>query len=417
MDKIRIRGGRRLEGVLAVSGAKNAVLPAMTAALLTPEPIRLENAPAVRDVGTMIRVLQRMGSADAVREGDALTLQVPEIRAPEAAYDLVRTMRASVLVLGPLLARCGRARVSLPGGCAIGERPVDLHLAALRKLGARIEVEHGYIVAEAKELVGAEITFDSRTVTGTENLMMAASRAHGRTVLHHAAREPEIEDLAVLLRSMGARIEGDGTDTIVIDGVEALHGATHPVIPDRIEAGTFLMAAAVTGGCVTVDRCRPDHLDAVTTKLHEAGVRLEVAPGSLRVLSDGPLNARDLVTHPYPEFPTDLQAQYMALMTQAVGVSVITETIFENRFMHVGELRRMGARIEIDGHSARVHGGTPLTGAPVMATDLRASACLIVAGLVADGDTTIDRAYHLDRGYERIEEKLVRVGAEIERLR
>ncbi|HEV8375170.1 MAG TPA: UDP-N-acetylglucosamine 1-carboxyvinyltransferase [Candidatus Polarisedimenticolia bacterium] len=417
MDKIRLRGGRRLHGALRVSGAKNAVLPAMAASLLTKDPLILENAPEVRDVSTMNRVLQRMGASPPRREGSRLTLQVPEIQSPEAPYELVKTMRASVLVLGPLLARCGRGRVSLPGGCAIGARPVNLHIAGLQKLGARIEVEHGYMVAEGKELRGAEITFESKTVTGTENLMMAATRAQGRTVLRNVAQEPEIDDLAILLNAMGGRVEGAGTDTIEIEGVEDLHGATHHVIPDRIEAGTFLMAAAISRSDVRVERCRPDHLASVLEKLKEVGVRLEVGEDAIHVLADGPLRSGNLLTLPYPDFPTDLQAQYVALMTQAEGTSIITESIFENRFMHVGELRRMGARIEVDGHSAVVHGGTPLTGAQVMATDLRASACLIVAGLVAEGETVIDRAYHIDRGYEHIEEKLQRAGADIERLR
>jgi len=417
MEKIRIRGGRRLEGVLSVSGAKNAVLPAMAAALLTPEPVVLENSPAVRDVATMIRVLQRLGAADPVREDGRIILRVPEIRSPEAPYDLVKTMRASVLVLGPLLARCGEARVSLPGGCAIGARPVNLHIAALEKLGARIQVEHGYILATARDLRGAEITFDSKTVTGTENVMMAATRARGRTVLRNVAQEPEIEDLAALLNAMGARITGAGSDTLVIEGVEGLRGAVHPVIPDRIEAGTFLMAAAITRSSIRVENCRPDHLVAVLDKLRDVGVRMEVGDSFVQVAPASPLRAGNLITLPHPGFPTDLQAQYMALMTQAEGTSIITESIFENRFMHVGELRRMGARIDIDGHSAIVQGGTPLAGAQVMATDLRASACLILAGLVADGETTIDRAYHIDRGYERIEEKLRRVGADVERIR
>jgi UDP-N-acetylglucosamine 1-carboxyvinyltransferase len=326
-------------------------------------------------------------------------------------------MRASVLVLGPLLARHGAARVSLPGGCAIGARPVDLHIAALRKLGARIEVEHGYIVAEGAALRGADITFDSQTVTGTENLMMAATRARGRTTLRNAAQEPEIEDLATLLRAMGAKISGAGTGTITIEGVDSLHAAEHDVIPDRIEAGTFLMAAAITRGEVRVERCRPEHLGAVLEKLRDVGVKLEVGQSAIEVRADGPLRPGSLVTLPYPAFPTDLQAQYMALMTQAAGTSVITESIFENRFMHVGELRRMGAQIEINGHTAVVHGPTPLAGAQLMATDLRASACLIVAGLVANGETVVDRAYHLDRGYEHIEEKLQRIGADIERIR
>jgi UDP-N-acetylglucosamine 1-carboxyvinyltransferase len=417
MEKIKVRGGRRLEGVLSVSGAKNAVLPAMAASLLTADPLVLENTPTVRDVATMLRVLQRLGAVDPLREDGRIILRVPEIRTPEAPYDLVRTMRASVLVLGPLLARCGSARVSLPGGCAIGERPVNLHIAALEKLGARIEVSHGYIIASAGQLHGAEITFDSKTVTGTENVLMAATRARGRTVLHNAAQEPEVEDLARLLNAMGARITGAGTDTLTIEGVDILKGAVHPVIPDRIEAGTFLMAAAITRGAVRVENCRPEHLTAVLDKLRDAGVRLETGDRYIQVARGEQLNAENLVTLPYPAFPTDLQAQYMALMTQARGTSIITETIFENRFMHVGELRRMGARIDIDGHSAVVSGGTPLTGAQLMATDLRASACLILAGLVADGESIIDRAYHIDRGYDRIEEKLRRAGADVERIR
>jgi UDP-N-acetylglucosamine 1-carboxyvinyltransferase len=416
MDKIRVKGGRRLEGTLVASGAKNAVLPAMAASLLTSEPVTLENAPEVRDVTTMARVLQRMGASDTRLKDHRLILEVPEIRAPEAPYELVKTMRASILVLGPLLARCGEARVSLPGGCAIGARPVNLHIAALQKLGARIAVEHGYIVATGRDLRGAEITFDAKTVTGTENVMMAATRARGRTVLRNVAQEPEIEDLAALLNAMGARISGAGGEAIVIEGVEELHGAVHPVVPDRIETGTFLMAGAITRGDLRVENCRPDHLGAVLDKLKDGGVRLAIENRAIRVLPGGPIRAGNLVTLPYPAFPTDLQAQYMALMTQAQGTSLITESIFENRFMHAGELRRMGAKIDIDGHSAVVQGGTPLTGAPVMATDLRASACLILAGLVADGETTIDRAYHIDRGYERIEEKLRKVGAAVERI-
>ncbi|HEU5181699.1 MAG TPA: UDP-N-acetylglucosamine 1-carboxyvinyltransferase [Candidatus Polarisedimenticolia bacterium] len=417
MEKIRIRGGKPLQGSLPVSGAKNAVLPAMAASLLTSEPVILDNAPNVRDVATMLRVLQRLGATDLERDGTKLRIRVPAIQSPEAPYELVKTMRASVLVLGPLLARHGAARVSLPGGCAIGARPVDLHIAALRKLGARIEVEHGYIVAEGGSLRGADITFESKTVTGTENLMMAATHAKGRTTLRNVAQEPEVEDLAALLTAMGAKVSGAGTATIVIEGVEALHGAEHDVIPDRIEAGTFLMAAAITRGAVRVEHCRPEHLGAVLEKLRDVGVKLEVGSSAIEVRPDGPLRPGNLITLPYPAFPTDLQAQYMALMTQAAGSSTITESIFENRFMHVGELRRMGAQIEINGRTAVVRGPTPLAGAQLMATDLRASACLIVAGLVAQGETVVDRAYHLDRGYERIEEKLQRIGADIERIR
>jgi UDP-N-acetylglucosamine 1-carboxyvinyltransferase len=417
VDKLRIQGPCRLSGRVRVGGAKNAVLPEMAAALLADGPVRLRNVPAVRDVDTMARVLRHLGLRVSALEDDAVTLEPGAPGEPEAPYDLVRQMRASILVLGPLLARFGRARVSLPGGCAIGARPIDLHIEALRALGATIEVEHGYVTAACRRLRGGEFAFPKVTVTGTENLLMAAVLAEGRTVLKNCAREPEVEDLARFLAACGARLEGAGTDTIVVHGVPALRGATHDVIPDRIETGTFLMAAAITGGAVTVDGCRPDHLDAVLAKLRECGVRLDAAGEAIAVRSDGPLRAVSLTTFPYPDFPTDLQAQYMALMCRADGVSVIAETVFENRFLHAAELRRMGARIVIDGQTAIIAGPAPLTGAPVMASDLRASACLVLAGLAAEGETMIDRVYHLDRGYARLETKLQGLGARVERVR
>lgn len=415
MDKLRILGPSRLSGRVRVGGAKNAVLPEMAAALLVDGPVRLRNVPAVRDVETMARVLRHLGLGAVELQGDVLTLQPGTPGEPDAPYELVKQMRASILVLGPLLARVGRARVSLPGGCAIGARPIDFHIEALRAMGATVAIEHGYVVASAPRLRGAEIAFPKVTVTGTENLLMAAVLAEGRTVLKNAAREPEVEDLARFLSACGARIDGAGTDTVVVEGVASLHGAEHDVIPDRIETGTFLMAAAITRSGITVEACRPAHLDAVLAKLRECGVRLETASDSIDVRPDGPLRAVALTTSPYPDFPTDLQAQYMALMTRAEGVSVVTETVFENRFLHAAELRRMGARIVVDGQTAVVAGPSPLTGAPVMASDLRASACLVLAGLAAEGETIIDRVYHLDRGYARIEEKLQGLGARVER--
>ncbi len=417
MDKLRVTGPCRLEGRVRISGAKNAVLPEMAAALLVEGPVTLENVPAVRDVLTMAKVLRHLGLRQVALEGSTLRAEDDGVREPEAPYDLVRTMRASILVLGPLLARCGRARVSLPGGCAIGARPIDLHIDALRRMGAAIDIEHGYVVASCGRLKGAEIEFPKVTVTGTENVMMAACLADGRTVLRNCALEPEIADLAAFLVACGARIEGAGTPTIVIDGVTRLRGTLHRVIPDRIEAGTFLMAAAITGGHVVIEACEPAHLSAVVALLKECGVPLTAGAGSIEVRPDGQLRAANVTTHPYPDFPTDLQAQYMALATRADGVSVITETVFENRFMHVGELRRMGARIVVRGQSAIVAGPAPLSGAPVMASDLRASACLVVAGLAAEGETVIDRIYHLDRGYERIETKLHALGARVERIK
>jgi UDP-N-acetylglucosamine 1-carboxyvinyltransferase len=378
--------------------------------------VTLANVPEVRDVETMARVLRQLGLREvSLRDGVLRTGGEPSN--PEAPYALVKTMRASILVLGPLLARLGKARVSLPGGCAIGARPIDLHIEALRRMGASIVIDHGYVVASCPRLKGAEISFDTRTVTGTENLMMAAALAEGRTVLKNCAREPEIGDLARFLNACGARVQGAGGDAITIEGVARLTGTEHTVIPDRIEAGTFLMAAAATGSGITVDGCDPSHLVAVLDALRECGVALEVGAGSVVVRPGGPLRAASVVTLPYPAFPTDLQAQFMALATRAEGVSIITETVFENRFLHVGELRRMGARIVVDGQRAIVAGPAPLSGAQVMASDLRASACLIVAGLAATGETTIDRAYHIDRGYERVETKLQALGARVERVR
>ena len=423
MDTIRIQGPCRLEGRVRISGAKNASLPEMAALLMLEGPARLRNVPAVRDVQTMIKVLRHLGMRDLALVDGTLASAGGDPVEPEAPYALVRTMRASILVLGPLLARLGQARVSLPGGCAIGARPIDLHIEALRRLGADVAIEHGYVVASCRRLRGAEIAFEKKTVTGTENIMMAAATAEGRTVIRNCAQEPEIPDLAAFLNACGARITGAGTETIEIDGVTRLGGAEHTVIPDRIEAGTFLMAAAATGSAISVENCEPAHLTAVLDQLRDCGVELETRPssasvaGAVSVRAAGPLRAANVTTLPYPAFPTDLQAQYMALMTAARGVSIVTETVFENRFMHVGELRRMGARIVTDGQTAIVSGPAPLSGAPVMASDLRASACLIVAGLRAEGETIIDRAYHIDRGYERVETKFQALGARIERVR
>ena len=416
MDKIWVQGGRPLKGSVAVSGAKNAALPALAAALLTDQPLVLHNIPRVRDISTMLRVLEHLGAEASMQDHGTCTVRVGRIGEPEAPYDLVRTMRASVLVLGPLLSRTGRARVSLPGGCAIGERPINLHLEGLSRLGAEVDLVHGYIIARSRRLHGADVTFSSRTVTGTENLMMAASLAEGRTVLRNCAMEPEVTNLGDLLRAMGARLEGAGTETITIEGVETLSGAEHAVIPDRIEAGTFLVAGAITRGDVRVERCVPKHLVALKQQLERVGVPLNVDPDSLGVKAWETLSSQDVSTAPYPGFATDLQAQYMALMTQANGQAVIAENIFENRFMHAGELRRMGADITLEGHTAIVRGPTPLSGAPLMATDLRASASLILAALAADGTSIVNRVYHIDRGYERIEEKLQALGAEIERV-
>ena len=419
MDRFEIHGGRKLEGAVRVSGAKNAALPIMAAALLTSGKVELDNIPRVRDIITMAKLLAHMKAHVIAQDvpPSAMSIQTEEISHAEAPYELVKTMRASVLTLGPLLARFGYARVSLPGGCAIGARPIDLHIQALEKMGAKMTTEHGYVEARAERLRGAEIHFDKITVTGTENVLMAATLAEGETILSNAAREPEVTDLADLLAKMGAQIEGAGTSTIRIRGVEQLHGASHSVIPDRIEAGTFLVAAAITRGDVLVTHCRPDHLGAIIEKLAECGV--EITPKdkcSLRVCVPGKLRAADVVTEEYPGFATDMQAQYMALATQAHGDSVITETIFENRFMHASEIIRMGAKIDIDARKAVVHGPTPLSGATIIASDLRASASLVLAGLVAENTTFVERVYHIDRGYERIENKLKELGARIERV-
>jgi len=417
MDKIRIQGPSRLQGRVGISGAKNAVLPEMAALLLLEGPSVLRNVPAVRDVDTMARVLRQLGLREVRLEDGTLRTDGGEPDDTEAPYALVKTMRASILVLGPLLSRLGKARVSLPGGCAIGARPIDLHIEALRRMGATIRIDHGYVEASCARLKGAEFRFDTPTVTGTENIMMAAALADGRTILRNCALEPEVADLQSFLNACGARIAGAGGDTITIDGVARLKGAEHRVIPDRIETGTFVMAAAITGGDVRVEGCEPAHLTALLDLLRECGVGLEVGPGLIRVLPGGPLRAANVTTLPYPAFPTDLQAQYMALAARAEGVSIVTETVFENRFMHVGELRRMGARIVVDGQTAIVAGPSPFSGAPVMASDLRASACLILAAVAAEGETIIDRAYHIDRGYEKVEKKFQALGARIERLR
>jgi len=419
MDKFVIRGGNPLLGTIRVGGAKNAALPAMAAALLTDEPVILESVPQVRDIETTRKLLAAMGAEVELGYGRAqhrTTICCRNLASPEASYELVKTMRASTLVLGPLVARCGRARVSLPGGCAIGARPIDLHIKGLERLGATIRQDHGYVEASAERLRGAEIIFDKITVTGTEDLLMAATLAEGETIMQNCAREPEVADLADLLNKMGARIQGAGTATIRIQGVSRLHGAKHRIIPDRIEAGTFIIAGALTGGDLNVAGCDPGHLGALLQKLEESGVKTSVTADSVRVMGDVPLRAVDLVTEEYPGFPTDMQAQYMALATQADGTSIITENIFENRFMHAQELVRMGANIKIEGSRAVVRGRTPLSAAAVLASDLRASASLVLAALVADGETIIDRVYHIDRGYEHIEEKLRGVGAQIRRI-
>lgn len=415
MHKLAIRGGAPLRGEVRISGAKNAALPIMCASLLTAEPLHLCNLPEVQDVSTMRNLLQQMGMAIETMPGE-MTLCGDKIDRWEAPYDLVKTMRAAILVLGPLVARFGEARVSLPGGCAIGSRPVDLHIKGLQAMGAEITIEHGYIHAKATRLKGARIFFDLVSVTGTENLMMAATLADGVTVLENAAREPEVVDLANCLRAMGAKISGDGSDTITITGVERLRGASYRIMPDRIESGTFLVAAAATGGAITLTDIRADILDTVLEKLGEAGARIDVQGSAIHLAMHGrprPVNVR---TAPYPAFPTDMQAQFMALNCIAEGSAMVVETIFENRFMHVQELRRLGAQIEVEGNTAVVRGVERLEGAAVMATDLRASASLVIAGLVAQGETVIDRIYHLDRGYEHIETKLTQLGADIQRL-
>lgn len=418
MDQFRITGGRRLSGSVAVSGAKNSALPCLAAALLTTETVTLHNVPYVRDLITMRRLLEDLGCTVLVPALRTHRINAGTVENCEAPYELVKTMRASVLSLGPLVARCGEARVSLPGGCAIGQRPIDLHLMALEQMGAKVELVNGVVQARAEKLYGADIHFDTVTVTGTENILMAATLAAGTTHLSNAACEPEITDLAELLIKMGARIEGAGTPTITITGVEQLGGAEHTIIPDRIETGTLMMAAAITRGELEITGCDPGHVQAVTDKLREAGVEVEeTGPATLHVGLRGSLHGVDVTTAVYPGFPTDMQAQYMALMTQAEGDSIITETIFENRFMHASELQRLGARLRIYSHSACVSGPTPLTGARLIASDLRASASLVLAGLAAAGETWIDRVYHIDRGYEKIEEKLRSVGADIERIK
>jgi len=419
MDKFVIRGGEPLLGTIHISGAKNAALPCMAAALLTDQPVILENVPQVRDIQTTRNLLAAMGADVELGYGRAqhrTTIHCANLASPEASYELVKTMRASTLVLGPLVARCGRAHVSLPGGCAIGSRPIDLHIKGLERLGAKITQEHGYVAATADRLKGAEFAFDKITVTGTEDLLMAATLADGETVLHNCAREPEVADLADLLNKMGAKIQGAGTPTIRIKGVNKLKGAKHRVIPDRIEAGTFIIAGAMTGGDLNIAGCDPSHLGALLSKLHEVGVKTKATSESVRVMGDNPFTAADMSTEEHPGFPTDCQAQFMALATQAEGASIITENIFENRFMHAQELVRMGANIKIEGRRAVVRGKTPLSAAAVLASDLRASASLVLAALVADGETIIDRVYHIDRGYEHIEEKLKGVGAQIRRI-
>ncbi|MFZ9554611.1 MAG: UDP-N-acetylglucosamine 1-carboxyvinyltransferase [Limnohabitans sp.] len=424
MDKLLIRGGRTLHGMVEVAGAKNAALPELCAALLTDQPVVFDNVPRLQDVSTMLKLLTNMGVRVERTEHGQVSLDASALERAEAPYELVKTMRASVLALGPLLARCGHARVSLPGGCAIGSRPVDQHIKGLQAMGADIVVEHGYMVARLpvgrSRLRGARIATDMVTVTGTENFLMAAALAEGETVLENAAQEPEIPDLAKLLISMGARIEGHGTSRIHIQGVERLNGARHRVVADRIEAGTFLCAVAATGGDVVLRHARADHLDAVIDKLRDAGVTVTVVPEGVRIHSPAPafehLRAQTFRTTEYPGFPTDMQAQFMVLNAVSQGTSKVTETIFENRFMHVNELVRLGAHIQIDGKVAVIEGVPQLSGAHVMATDLRASASLVIAGLVADGETVVDRIYHLDRGYDRMESKLRALGADIERI-
>ncbi len=418
MDKFRIKGGTPLYGELPVSGSKNAALPALAACLLTDEPVLLKRVPHVKDIATMESLLTHTG-AKLSSDGGAVRVEAKHLDRPEAPYDVVKTMRASSLVLGPLVARTGRARVSMPGGCAIGARPINLHVSALEQLGAQIEQTHGYVEARAPEgLQGAAIHFDRITVTGTEDILMAAVLAHGETRINNAAREPEVKDLANLLVAMGAHIEGAGTSTITVQGVERLHGAEHTVIPDRIEAGTFMLAGAISKGDVVVSGCEPEHVSALTVKMRQAGAEVrEEGPAALRVTVGARPNPIDVITEEYPGFATDLQAQYMAWMTLAQGISFITEGIFENRFMHTQELARMGADIRIEGRQAIVAGKEQLTGAEVIASDLRASASLVLAAIVARGESLIDRVYHIDRGYEQIEKKLAAVGAKIKRIR
>jgi UDP-N-acetylglucosamine 1-carboxyvinyltransferase len=421
MDKIIIQGGKRLAGEVSVSGSKNAALPVLMSSLLTSEPCTYQRVPHLADVRTTLKLLSGLGDKNDnqswLNGADDLTLQANRIDKLEAAYELVKTMRASFLVLGPLVTRFGRARVSTPGGCAIGARPINLHLKGLEALGATIEQSHGYVEAKATRLRGAKIYLDLPSVGATENLMMAATLAEGTTTIENAAKEPEIDDLASVLNEMGARVQGAGTNILQIEGVDILHGTSHRIIPDRIEAGSFVIAAAITGGDVWVRGARADHLEAFLVKLKEAGVVYTAGDDGIRVQRNGKINGIDVTTLPYPGFPTDLQAQMMALMAVADGVSVVTETIFENRFMHAQELDRMGAQIKLEGNRAVVHGVRELSGAPVMASDLRASVALVLAGLVANGNTEVSRVYHLDRGYEQIEKKLSRLGAQIERVK
>jgi UDP-N-acetylglucosamine 1-carboxyvinyltransferase len=421
MDKFVIRGGNPLLGTIKVSGAKNSALPCMAAAILTEDEVILENIPQVRDIETERKLLESMGAQVELGYGRAqhrTSIQCAVLSDPVAKYEIVKTMRASSLVLGPLVARTGMARVAMPGGCAIGGRPIDLHIKGLESMGATITQAHGYLEARAPDsgLHGAHIVFDKITVTGTEDLLMAAALADGESLFENCAREPEVTDLAALLNAMGAQIEGAGTGTIKIKGVPRLHGARHRINPDRIEAGTFLIAGAITGGDLNVDCCDPAHLGAVIAKLEACGVKLDIGIDNIRVHSGGKLQATDITTEEYPGFPTDMQAQFMALLTQAEGTSSVTENIFENRFMHVGELNRMGANITVSGRTATVRGGAKLQSAAVMCSDLRASAALVLAALVADGESILDRVYHMDRGYERLEEKLRGVGAQIRRM-
>lgn len=416
MQKLAIQGGYRLNGGVPISGAKNAALPILCAGLLSSEPLQLANVPELNDIATMRKLLRQMGMVIEV-SGNRIDLSAAQVTSLEAPYDMVKTMRAAILVLGPLVARFGEARVSLPGGCAIGSRPVDLHIKGLLAMGAEIHIEHGYIHAKARRLKGARIFFDIVSVTGTENLMMAAALADGVTVLENAAREPEVIDLAHCLRAMGAKIAGEGTDTITVTGVERLHGASYRIMPDRIESGTFLVAAAAAGGSITLTNTRADILDTVLEKLTEAGAKITVNDDRIRLEMNNRPKAVNVRTAPYPAFPTDMQAQFMALNAIAEGSAMVVETIFENRFMHVQELRRLGAQIDVEGNTCVVRGIEQLEGANVMATDLRASACLVIAGLVAQGETVIDRIYHLDRGYEHIEAKLSGLGANIRRMK
>ena len=419
MDKFVVRGGNPLLGTIKVSGAKNSALPCMAAAILTEDEVILENIPQVQDIETERKLLASMGAEVELGYGRAqhrTHIKCALLSDPVAKYEIVKTMRASSLVLGPLVARTGMARVAMPGGCAIGGRPIDLHIRGLEAMGATITQEHGYLEARATRLKGAHIVFDKITVTGTEDLLMAAALANGESLFENCAREPEVTDLAALLNAMGAQIEGAGTGTIKIKGVARLHGARHRINPDRIEAGTFLIAAAMTGGDLNVDGCNPEHLGSLLGKLEQCGVKFDIGKENVRVHSGGKLIATDITTEEYPGFPTDMQAQFMALLTQCEGTSIVTENIFENRFMHVGELNRMGANITVNGRSATVRGGSKLQSAAVMCSDLRASAALVLAALVADGESILDRVYHMDRGYERLEEKLRNVGAQIRRM-